>query len=254
MKNKGGKTMKKNNKGFIAISLIYSFFLVFLVTLLMILANYVHNRILLSSVKKETQEYLNGLAEFNPVELENKIYNQGEEVNLASNRWLVLKDNGTEVDLILKETISEMDITNALIAQGISNGYINNTLTMCLNNYHPKYCNYASNSIFNEYRWNTSLVKTVVDYWFENAALLKKARDTGSLREQNFNDGKVTYNDYIRIPTASEAALVNDANTWFLTFSYQANGISYLNVQGTNVEAHSAYKTIRPVIRIKKSS
>jgi len=95
MKNKGGKTMKKNNKGFIAISLIYSFFLVFLVTLLMILANYVHNRILLSSVKKETQEYLNGLAEFNPVELENKIYNQGEEVNLASNRWLVLKDNGT---------------------------------------------------------------------------------------------------------------------------------------------------------------
>lgn len=254
MKNKGGKTMKKNNKGFIAISLIYSFFLVFLVTLLMIAASYTHNRILLSSVKKETQEYLNGLAEFNPVGIENRVYVQGEEINLASYTWLVLEDKGNEVDLILKQTITETEIKEALAEKEINDVYTGNTLAMCLNSYHQKYCNYSSNTTFNEYNWNTSLVKIVVDYWFENAALLKKARDTGSLVQQNFSDGKVTYNDYIRIPAASEAALVNDANTWFLTFSYQANGISYLNVQGANVEAHSTYKTIRPVIRIKKSS
>ena len=48
----------KNNKGFIAISLIYSFFLVFLVTLLMIALNYAKNRILTED-EEETLEKLN---------------------------------------------------------------------------------------------------------------------------------------------------------------------------------------------------
>ncbi len=54
----------KNNKGFIAISLIYSFFLVFLMVLLAILTNYTQERILLNDVKKETQEYLNTIKDF----------------------------------------------------------------------------------------------------------------------------------------------------------------------------------------------
>ncbi len=43
--------MKLNNKGFIAISLIYSFFLVFLITLLAVVSDYAHNRVLLNDVK-----------------------------------------------------------------------------------------------------------------------------------------------------------------------------------------------------------
>ncbi len=56
--------MKNNNKGFIAISLIYSFFLVFLVTLLMISASYAKNRVLLNHEKQNIQEYLNDLPGF----------------------------------------------------------------------------------------------------------------------------------------------------------------------------------------------
>lgn len=254
MNNKGGKNMKKNNKGFIAISLIYSFFLVFLVTLLMILASYAKNRVLLSSVKKETQTYLNGLAEFNPVQLEKRSYIQGEEVNLASNLWLVLKDYGTEVDLILKDKITETEIMDALNQKGINDVNSGETMPMCLATYHPIYCNYDSSFTYNEYRWNTSLVKIVLDYWFEKEALLKKARDTGNLVRQNFSDGKVTYNDYLRIPVVAEASLVNDPESWYLTFSYREDGMSYIDIEGTNVESHSTYKGIRPVIRIKKAS
>lgn len=46
--------MKKKD-GFIAISLIYSFFLVFLALLFSIAMDYSENRILLNDVKKETQ-------------------------------------------------------------------------------------------------------------------------------------------------------------------------------------------------------
>ena len=246
--------MKKNNKGFIAISLIYSFFLVFLVTLLMILANYAHNRVLLSSVKKETQNYLNGLAEFKPVQLEKKDYMEGEEVNVASNSWIVLEDEGTEVRLILKRNLTETEISEALSLQELNNIANSNTISMCLNTYHPKYCHYSSNSTFSEYKWSTSLAKIVLEYWFENSAILKKARDTGNLVKQDFSDGKELYNEYIRLPLAAESSLVNDPNCWSLTFSYRADGISYLNIQGTNVPAHSTYKTIRPVIKIKKAS
>lgn len=50
--------MKNNNKGFIAISIIYSFFLVFLMTLVGILASYSHNRTILNNVKTTIQNNL----------------------------------------------------------------------------------------------------------------------------------------------------------------------------------------------------
>lgn len=246
--------MKKNNKGFIAISLIYSFFLVFLVTLLMILANYAHNRVLLSSVKKETQQYLNGLAEFNPVSLENKTYSPNEEVNLAGNTWKVLEDLGNSVKIILSRNLTELEISTALNSKGIGGAYSGNTILMCLNSYNPLYCNYSSSSTFNEYRWNISLVKIVTDYWLEDSAVLQKAIDTGNLIRQNFSDGRVTYNDYIRIPLASEYSLINDANIWYLSFSYRSNGVSYITNSSANIAAHTSYLGIRPVLVIKKSS
>ena len=246
--------MKKNNKGFIAISLIYSFFLVFLVTLLMILANYAHNRVLLSSVKKETQNYLNNLAEFNPVNLENKTYAPNEEVNLASNTWKVLEDLGDSVKIILSRNLTEQEISIALTSKGIYGAYSGNTTLMCLNSYNPLYCNFDSATTFNEYRWNTSLVKIITDYWLENSAILQKAVDTGNLIRQNFSDGKITYNDYIRIPMSSEYVNVNDTNIWYITFSYRANGVSYLTNGMENLSSHSTFKGIRPVIVIKKAS
>ncbi len=50
--------MKKKN-GFIATSLIYSFFLVFLMILVGVMANYSNDRIQLNRLKQDTKEQLN---------------------------------------------------------------------------------------------------------------------------------------------------------------------------------------------------
>ena len=105
-----GGIYMKNNKGFIAISLIYSFFLVFLMTLLSIIVDYAHNRILLNDVKKTTQEKLNGLSEFNPIRLENKAYTIGEVVSYADDKWVVIRNNSTSVILMLERSLKNSEM------------------------------------------------------------------------------------------------------------------------------------------------
>ena len=51
--------MPKNNQGFIAISLIYSFFVLFIILILGILSNYSKNRILLTNITNEIKADLN---------------------------------------------------------------------------------------------------------------------------------------------------------------------------------------------------
>ena len=59
--------MKKKN-GFIATSLIYSFFLVFITQFLTIIADYLQNKVLLNTIENDIKEDLNGtknIADFN---------------------------------------------------------------------------------------------------------------------------------------------------------------------------------------------
>ena len=59
--------MKKKN-GFIATSLIYSFFLVFITLFLTIIADYLQNKVLLNTIENDIKEALNGtknIADFN---------------------------------------------------------------------------------------------------------------------------------------------------------------------------------------------
>ena len=48
-----------NNKGFIATSLIYSFFLIFITLFLTIIADYLQNKVLLNTVEKSIKEDIN---------------------------------------------------------------------------------------------------------------------------------------------------------------------------------------------------
>ncbi len=52
--------MKKNKKGFIATSLIYSFFLMFLMILILTVTDYAHNRLVMGELKRSIQEELSG--------------------------------------------------------------------------------------------------------------------------------------------------------------------------------------------------
>ena len=248
--------MKKNNKGFIAISLIYSFFLIFLITLLAVVSDYAHNRVLLSKVKNETQEYLNNLAEFNPVNLDNRIYTQGEEITFGSERWQVIQDSGINVSLILNRNLTIEEVTSALNAVGISNANNENMTLMCLDIYNPAVCNYQNDVTFNYYTWNTSIVKKIVDNWFMNDSILQKGISVGSIQNMTYLDGIQNNTSYVRIPLYSEYTLIDNSysnDIWYLTINTRSNGISSIRIGNTSVNAHSTMKNIRPVIMVKKS-
>ncbi len=269
--------MKNNNKGFIAISLIYSFFLVFLVTILMVVMSYAKNRILLNHVKNATQEYLNGLAEFNPVSLENKNYTTEDVVKLGSEMWQVVSDDEGIVTLVLNRDLTNEEITTIItelaippkeeseeppaeVPEETPSLYNEEGTLMCLPYYSPIYCNYESNTVYNPYTWDTSLVKQIVENWFFKDALLQKGVNRGTIVLMEYQDRESTeaeetaktYNTYVRIPLASEYEAIKNDDIWYLTSSKLEAGMSYLKQNTTDVSAHNTNKKIRPVIQIQK--
>lgn len=243
----------KNNKGFIAISLIYSFFLVFLVVLLLIASNYAKNRILLSHVKNTTQEYLNGLSEFNPVSLENRTYTNKEEVKIGSEMWQVITDNGEDVSLMLKRSL-----TNSELKNGLSSSYYSaisgSQIYMCYSSYTPSFCSYGGVAYIH-YTWRNSLVKAIVEKWLENDALLEKGVNIGNIVSMSYSDGAgSSYASFIRVPLASEYSQIGDSAIWYLTSASTSSSNFNIKIGSSSVTSYSTRKTVHPVITVKKST
>lgn len=245
--------MKKNNKGFIAISLIYSFFLVFLLTLLMIVRDYAHNRILLNDVKSDTQKYLNELVESITLHVENRSYTVGEEIKFGNEIWKVLYDDPTEniLTLMLNRNLTNEEVK--VVPQALEN--VNSSkVSMCTTS-GPEFCYYQDNYNFDPYTWSTSVAKKIVDEWYENNVSLKKAENLGIIQNTYFSDtlSTVTFSK-IRIPTQNEFSTINNEDIWYLTLSLEENGISKLKIGENDVSAHDNYKYIRPIIGVKKAT
>lgn len=233
--------MKKKD-GFIAISLIYSFFLVFLALLLSIAMDYSQNRILLNDVKKETQEYLDGLAEFNPIFIENRLYNVGEEITYAYETWQVLENTEETIKVILNRilTLDEIERAFSQILRAKENSselewlynkilesstYFDGRIQMCLNfsdeegeisSIQTSYCGYGSNLNYRFYNYGNSIVQDVLNAWYSDNSTLKKAESVGYLEAMDFEDGLTDYagdsyfyeQRYIRIPLINEATII----------------------------------------------
>ncbi len=271
--------MKKKN-GFIAISLIYSFFLVFLALLFSIAMDYSENRILLNDVKKETQEYLDTLGEFNPIFIENRNYTVGEEVSYAYETWQVLEDNRErgEVKLILNRIFTRAEIERAFlqIKEQTPNKEIPmialNSLTgmiqMCLNfnasltSANTSYCGYGSLTNYRYYNYGNSVVRHVLNSWYNDNSTLKKAERVGYLNLLSFGDGLKDYSGannlyelFIRLPLVSEAgviqSLTGEKNIWYVEGEH-LNSLSYIKTaNGRDLATNQ--KGIRPVIVVKKN-
>lgn len=63
-----------NNKGFIATSLIYSFFLIFITLFLTIIADYLQNKVLLNTIEKGIKEDINSTIGIQDFEVGDKLY------------------------------------------------------------------------------------------------------------------------------------------------------------------------------------
>ncbi len=247
--------MKRNNKGFIAISLIYSFFLVFLVTLLTTINEYVHNRLLLNSVKKETQEFLNEHMNFYSFTLENREYQEWEIVSFGYESWRVLKNEEDVVTLILNRNLDKQELTSIL---GDTKLIIEDKILMCSNG-NSSYCGSKGAGLHNPYNWKNSIAKTTVDGWFNKNNFLKKTESLEFLQEMDFvylktvNEEK-KYQDIIRIPTLEEYDTIlqkyNVSDIWHLTG--EGYPLPKFSFEEEKVSPNNAHRKIRPVIMVKK--
>ena len=109
---------KKKNGGFIATSLIYSFFLVFALLMAAILATASENRILVNAIKKDIYDNLEAKSAYLVSSLANKTYSAGEKISFAREDWLVVKDNGTTVTLIMNRGLNLQELTKTVGKMG----------------------------------------------------------------------------------------------------------------------------------------
>ncbi len=282
----------KKKKGFIATSLIYSFFLVFLMLMMTLLAKSVNNRILTNSVKKDIREDIelkSGLINLN---IENKTYNVGDSINFANESWLVLENKSSSVVLILNRTLTEQEILLTMGYDKTDNyfGTCNGSscsLRACLKDkINGEYC-YLYTSNTNLYRIPTfyptesiiseterrnknygyTLVGRAVNIWFRNQAGLTLAINNDILIPLNFSDGVLTYTStnenpyYVRLPSSTEAPRTK---TFWASNTYPMHVLNIPNTKQIyiyNYNSNSVSSTsietsafVRPVIEAKKIS
>lgn len=272
--------MKKKN-GFIAISLIYSFFLVFLMIMLANAMKNAQTRQLLKVLKDDIKSELNE-REFIITSLENRSFQIGENIDLVGDSWEVIKDNGNSVTLILKRSLNAEEITNALNVDATDKKYFgtcNNTscqVRMCMNQYSDNFC-YATTNVENAlyYNWDNSIAKKIVNHWFENNNNLQKIcrlqynelvghqtcdTEKGKLIYMIFSDGVRNNNEgYIRLATKDEinsnpSWITHDAKAWTITKDQtgSTNGKSKIYGLDGATYQNADTLTIRPVIQVQK--
>lgn len=267
--------MKKKN-GFIAISLIYSFFLIFLMVMLASATKNTQTRQLLRTFKNDLQSQLNQ-EEFVKTTIERKTYRVDEEINFVNDTWQVIQNKTDTVVLILKRSLNKEEITKALEVTENNTTYFQNScnntscnVKMCMNRYDHFNCYYESSSSYTYYSWETSIAKTIVERWFEQNLNLQKAcrlqyneqkkeqlcsKDT--LIRMRFSDGIKDNLGYIRLATKGEASgnyswITTNPNSWTLTSQSRSSGISNVYSLNSTKSTHNNVQSIRPVIEVKK--
>ncbi len=239
--------MKKN--GFMATSLIYSFFLVFLMLMALIISKNVSNRILLSSLKNEIRSELNEDEAFVVDTLKKGTYAVGDMVSYAGEDWQVITNKTTSLILVLKRALKMDEIRSTLSYLPTDTSYFG---TCDVNNCRVRSCRsvksfdpqnppegiYGRENCYYDPQnptqylkpaWKPNanqvqtqdygerIISTVVTNWFHTHQGLQRALELNQLNALQFNDGYLNYTEsnqiYVRIPLQSEVTSAN-SNKW----------------------------------------
>lgn len=129
-------------------------------------------------------------------------YNQGQPVSYLGYKWLVMKDNGDNTQLVMDGYLSA-DELKANLPSDISSSEVGSSgkMAMCIKT-SSKYCGWYDSD--NNYSWNTSIIKPIIEKWLNNK-MTEKGLDKGlELKGMSFTDGVDTINSYVRIPIYDE--------------------------------------------------
>lgn len=265
----------KNKKGFIATSLIYSFFLVFLVLMVTILANSVNNRILVGRIKEDIRADIDSEVSFVVDELESRTYTAGEVIRFAGEDWNVVSDKGSTVVLVLNRSLTKQEIVTSIGQEGNTQIYGTcNTDDACqvracynattTSTGGEQYCWYYSSSSFRIPAWNPTaseissnygqtIVSAVTRAWFETHQSLQRVLNKGKLVLMNINDGTLNTTGYVRLPSTAD---VSSASSWasvkqpFHVLQKVSN--TQTRIYGTSLQTVNSNMAayIRPVIEV----
>ena len=168
----------------------------------------------------------------NDLMLKKSDYEAGEEVIYAGLVWNVVKDNGEDTTLVLKNIIDHASLGNK------------------------------------KYDYEQSDVNKKLKEWLENNLTLKNAKEQNKLVSMEFSDGDNDYTDYIRIPTKLEVGIrrsLDKCDTkwcniktayWLINYQTSSEGIYKVYSIGEDGDAYSIDVSnecgIRPVITVKE--
>ncbi len=261
-------------KGFIATSLIYSFFLVFLILMSTILARAANNRILLNAIKGDIREELDNQKGFVVDTIENKQYQPKEKIEFASETWQVLQNKSNSVVVVLSRVLSQSEIVNAIGSERMSTEYLG---TCNESSCQVRACREASagqefcylysgnNLLYLKPNWNPTsaevntgfgktIVSAVTTEWFKHHAGLINVMKKNQLIQMSFSDGFKNHTSYVRLPLSGEVSNITDTNPYHLVDNPSSDGKKVRIFQGSSTILVPSNRAafIRPVIEIKK--
>lgn len=266
----------KRKKGFIAISLIYSFFLVFLMLMVSILGKSANNRILVGSIKNDIREDIDSQTGFVIDTIQNRAYTIGEIVSFGNEEWRVMQNKTASIVLILNRSLTkrEMELNIGKEASNLEYyGVCNDTscqVRMCRSAYSgEEYCYlYIPNTrLYRIPAWAPTITQIrnqnfgqmipsgVVLSWFRNHQGLQKVLSKNKLVNMSFYDGGLNNTGYVRLPLSSEmpnASSFQNPSPFHLLDKQNNTQSKIYNGTATQIVSSDTAAFIRPVIEAIK--
>ncbi len=265
--------LMKNKKGFIATSVIYAFFLMFLMMMVIVLAQSVNNRVLVRAVKDDIRDEMENNDSLVNITLENRTYTIGEVVSYAAESWQVIQNKTSSVVLMLNRGLSQTEIESYIRAYATDSMYFgtcsgaNCQVRECLtSDTGGEYC-YISGSLYRRPMWNPTVAE-IQDQnygqtlpsvstrgWFSAHQYLQRALEANKLVQMTFSDGFKNNTSYVRLPLSTEVSgnpVFSTTTPFHLVNAASANQINiYSNGTVSRVTLSTA-AYVRPVIEVVK--
>lgn len=135
-----------------------------------------------------------------------KEYRQGDKVEYLGYKWLVMKDNGETVRIIMNGYLSSDDLNKNKPKDVIATA-TNEGMEICDEiNLSNTYC---SVNVEDSYNYQKSIIKPTIENWIDEKMTQYGYTKGAELTQMTYTDGEENLTSWIRIPTKEETDDLN---------------------------------------------
>lgn len=140
------------------------------------------------------------------VGIPSKEYTQGDKVEYLGYNWLVMKDNGETVRIIMNGYLSSDDLNKNKPKDVIATA-TNEGMKICdETNLSNTYC---SVNVEDSYNYQKSIIKPTIENWIDEKMTQYGYTKGAELTQMTYTDGEENLTSWIRIPTKEETDDLN---------------------------------------------